>query len=94
MVEDGGKVSEIKVVRVRLLSSPCLRSGVVDVHIGRIGLVTVQDVDSVEELREVACGICAVERTALRSAFTLRDNKIYATYGLPEAVISVALPAR
>ena len=63
-------------------------------HIGRIGLVTVQDVDRVEELREVACGICTVERTALGSAFTLRDNKIDGTYGLPEAVISVALPAR
>ena len=53
-------------------------------HIGRIGLVTVQDVDGVEELREVACGICTVERTTLGSAFTPRDNKFTGHTAFPK----------
>lgn len=61
MVEDGIIRSGIEGARSGRLCSPGFGGGVEDVHVGGVRFVAVDDVDGVEELREVAGRASAVK---------------------------------
>lgn len=64
VVEDGVEGENVEGTDVDGLGGPRLGAGVIDVHARRVGLVRIYEVNGVEELREVAGGAVAIERTA------------------------------
>ncbi len=64
VVEDGVEVENVEGTGVHRLGGPRLGAGVIDVHVRRVGLVRIYEVDGVEELGEIAGGAVAIEWTA------------------------------
>lgn len=102
-VEDVGIVVEDGIIRSGIeragsgrLCGPGFGGGVEDVHVGGIRFVAVDDVDGVEELRQVAGRASAVKGStrARRRQDPARQaqNGRRATHGRPSTVASVALP--
>lgn len=63
VVKDGVEGLDVELAGVHGLGGPRLGASIVEVHVRGVGLVRVDEVDGVEELREVAGGASAVEGT-------------------------------
>ena len=66
MIQDGVERGIIERARSGGLSRPRLGTSIIDVDRIRVLCISVQDVDGVEELGEVASRVCTVERTIIR----------------------------